>query len=68
MGSYHVSDANSYLVITGGGIEDIKIAKKAWVLPWQKVHICQPYIKSPTSFMEERSNDQRIPYNGFLPT
>ncbi|KAL8748951.1 MAG: hypothetical protein Q9184_007007, partial [Pyrenodesmia sp. 2 TL-2023] len=33
---YHVSDANSYLVITGGGIEDIKIVKKAWVWPWQK--------------------------------
>ncbi|KAL9591243.1 MAG: hypothetical protein Q9179_007919 [Wetmoreana sp. 5 TL-2023] len=33
---YNVSDANSYLVITGGGIEDIKIVKKAWVWPWQK--------------------------------
>lgn len=33
---YNVSDANSYLVITGGGIEDIKICKKAWVYPWQK--------------------------------
>ena len=33
---YNVSDANSYLVITGGGIDDIKICKKAWVYPWQK--------------------------------
>ncbi|KAI4239987.1 MAG: hypothetical protein L6R40_005419 [Gallowayella cf. fulva] len=33
---YNVSDANSYLVITGGGIEDVKIVKKAWVWPWQK--------------------------------
>ncbi|KAL8994985.1 MAG: hypothetical protein Q9169_005184 [Polycauliona sp. 2 TL-2023] len=33
---YNISDANSYLVITGGGIEDIKIVKKAWVWPWQK--------------------------------
>ncbi|KAL8835109.1 MAG: hypothetical protein Q9176_007103 [Flavoplaca citrina] len=33
---YNVSDANSYLVITGGGIPDIKIVKKAWVWPWQK--------------------------------
>jgi len=33
---YNISDANSYLVITGGGIEDIKICKKAWVYPWQK--------------------------------
>ena len=34
---YNVSDANSYLVITGGGIEDVKICKKAWVWSWQKV-------------------------------
>ena len=33
---YHVSNANSYLVITGGGIDDIKIVKKALVYPWQK--------------------------------
>lgn len=33
---YHVSDANSYLVITGGGISDVKIVKKSWVMPWQK--------------------------------
>ena len=33
---YHVSDANSYLVITGGGIKDINIVKKAFVYPWQK--------------------------------
>lgn len=33
---YHVSDANSYLVITGGGIDDLKIVRKAYVYPWQK--------------------------------
>ncbi|KAL8781836.1 MAG: hypothetical protein Q9213_005838 [Squamulea squamosa] len=33
---YNISDANSYLVITGGGIPDVKIVKKAWVWPWQK--------------------------------
>ena len=33
---YHVSDANSYLVVTGGGIHDVNIVKKAWVFPWQK--------------------------------
>ena len=33
---YNISDANSYLVITGGWIDDIKIVKKAWVWPWQK--------------------------------
>ena len=30
---YHVSDANSYLVVTGGGIKDINIVKKACKLP-----------------------------------
>ncbi|SLM41137.1 Flotillin family [Lasallia pustulata] len=33
---YHVSDANSYIVITGGGVTDVKIVKKAWVWAWQK--------------------------------
>ena len=33
---YHVADANSYLVITGGGIEGIKIVRKAFIYPWQK--------------------------------
>lgn len=34
---YHVSGADSYLVITGAGIDDVTITKKAWVLPGQKV-------------------------------
>ncbi|KAL8800989.1 MAG: hypothetical protein Q9182_004781 [Xanthomendoza sp. 2 TL-2023] len=33
---YHISDANSYLVITGGGIQDVRIVKKGFVWPWQK--------------------------------
>ena len=33
---YHVSDANSYLVVTGGGVEDVKIVKKAFIYPWQR--------------------------------
>ena len=33
---YHVSDANSYIVVTGGGIPDVHIVKKAFVYPWQK--------------------------------
>ncbi|GAA0149246.1 hypothetical protein LIER_08473 [Lithospermum erythrorhizon] len=32
---YKVASASKYLVITGVGISDIKIAKKAWVLPGQ---------------------------------
>jgi flotillin len=34
---YYVARANSYLVITGQGITDVKLAKKALVLPFQKV-------------------------------
>lgn len=44
---YQVSDANSYLVITGGGIHDVKIVKKAWILPWQK---CNKITISPFDF------------------
>jgi len=35
--SYHISEPNEYLVITGGGIHDVRIVKKAFVPPWQKV-------------------------------
>lgn len=33
---YQVAEANEYLVITGAGIEDVRIVKKAWVWPFQK--------------------------------
>ncbi|KAL5698437.1 Flotillin-like protein 4 [Ranunculus cassubicifolius] len=32
---YRVASASEYLVITGAGIKDIKIAKKAWIFPGQ---------------------------------
>jgi len=34
---YHISEANEYLVVTGAGIDDVRIVKKAFVYPWQKV-------------------------------
>lgn len=34
---YHVSAPNSYLVVTGAGIDTVKIKKKAFVLPFQRV-------------------------------
>jgi len=34
---YHISEANEYLVVTGAGIDDVRITKKAFVYPWQKV-------------------------------
>lgn len=32
-----ISEANEYLVVTGAGIEDVRVVKKAVVYPWQKV-------------------------------
>jgi hypothetical protein len=34
---YHVSEPNSYLAITGVGIDNVRIAKKCFVMPFQKV-------------------------------
>lgn len=36
---YKVASASEYLVITGVGITDIKIAKKAWIFPGQSYTI-----------------------------
>ncbi|KAL7594705.1 hypothetical protein Lser_V15G28146 [Lactuca serriola] len=36
---YKIANASEYLVITGCGIDDIKIAKKAWVLPGQSYSV-----------------------------
>jgi flotillin len=33
---YAIADANECLVITGSGIEDVKITKKTWVWPFQR--------------------------------
>lgn len=34
---YHVAEANSYLAITGVGIDTVDVKKKAFILPFQKV-------------------------------
>lgn len=34
---YHVSEPNSYLAVTGMGVESVKIVKKCFVYPFQKV-------------------------------
>lgn len=34
---YHISEPNSYLAVTGVGIDKVKIVKKCLVLPFQKV-------------------------------
>ncbi|GAA0163039.1 hypothetical protein LIER_19009 [Lithospermum erythrorhizon] len=47
---YRVASASEYLVITGIGISDIKIAKKAWVLPGQSYAI---FDVSPVNYTFE---------------
>lgn len=34
---YHVSEPNSYLAVTGVGIDNVRITKKCFVMPLQKV-------------------------------
>ena len=42
-----ISEANEYLVITGAHIEDVRIVKKAFVMPWQK---CSRISVTPMDF------------------
>ena len=34
---YHVSEPNSYLAVTGAGVDKVRIVKKCFVFPFQKV-------------------------------
>ncbi|KAK7283108.1 hypothetical protein RIF29_12396 [Crotalaria pallida] len=47
---YKVASASEYLVITGAGIKDIKLAKKGWVLPGQS---CSVFDLSPVNYTFE---------------
>ncbi|MQL78481.1 hypothetical protein Taro_010912 [Colocasia esculenta] len=47
---YRVANASEFLVITGYGIDDIKLAKKAWVLPGQA---CTVFDISPVNYTFE---------------
>ncbi|CAK9312812.1 unnamed protein product [Citrullus colocynthis] len=47
---YRVASASEYLAITGVGIDDIKLAKKAWVLPGQS---CTIFDISPVNYTFE---------------
>ncbi|KAL1982360.1 hypothetical protein VTN96DRAFT_1391 [Rasamsonia emersonii] len=44
---YVIASANEYLVITGAGIPDLRICKKALVMPWQR---CSKISVSPFDF------------------
>ncbi|KAK3013262.1 hypothetical protein RJ639_009583 [Escallonia herrerae] len=47
---YRIASASEYLVITGAGISDIKIAKKSWILPGQS---CKIFDVSPVNYTFE---------------
>ncbi|VAI19815.1 unnamed protein product [Triticum turgidum subsp. durum] len=47
MASFHVADASEYLAITGCGIDDVKLAKKAWVFVGQQ---CKKFCISPVNY------------------
>ncbi|KAE8689983.1 Flotillin-like protein 2 [Hibiscus syriacus] len=47
---YKVANASEYLVITGIGIPDIKLAKKAWILPGQSYTV---FDLSPVNYTFE---------------
>ncbi|KAK9130535.1 hypothetical protein Sjap_011022 [Stephania japonica] len=47
---YRVANASEYLAITGVGINDVKLTKKAWVLPGQS---CTVFDLSPVNYTFE---------------
>ncbi|KAA3449430.1 flotillin-like protein 4 [Gossypium australe] len=47
---YKVANASEYLVITGVGIQDIKLAKKAWIFPGQSYTV---FDLSPVNYTFE---------------
>ncbi|CAE6120319.1 unnamed protein product [Arabidopsis arenosa] len=58
---FKVARASQYLAITGGGIEDIKLSKKSWVLPWQK---CTVFDVSPVNytFKVQAMSAEKLPF------
>ncbi|ESW08981.1 hypothetical protein PHAVU_009G090700 [Phaseolus vulgaris] len=59
---YRVAKASEYLVITGVGITDLKLAKKAWVLPGQA---CRIFDLSPVNYTFEvqAMSAEKLPFN-----
>uniref|UniRef100_A0A1J3CKR7 Flotillin-like n=1 Tax=Noccaea caerulescens TaxID=107243 RepID=A0A1J3CKR7_NOCCA len=58
---YKVARASEYLAITGAGIEDIKLAKKSWVFPWQS---CTVFDVSPVNytFKVQAMSAEKLPF------
>ncbi|XP_021825449.1 flotillin-like protein 4 isoform X2 [Prunus avium] len=58
---YRVAKASEYLVITGAGIDDIKLAKKAWILPGQSYTV---FDLSPVNYTFEvqAMSSEKLPF------
>ncbi|OVA07890.1 Flotillin family [Macleaya cordata] len=56
--SYRVAEASEYLVITGSGIDDIKLAKKAWILPGQSCRVFDVSLVNYTFEVQAMSSEK----------
>ncbi|KAE8684184.1 Flotillin-like protein 1 [Hibiscus syriacus] len=58
---YKIAEASQYLAVTGAGIEDIKLVKKAWVLPGQT---CTVLDLSPVNytFQVQDMSTEKLPF------
>ncbi|XP_027355646.1 flotillin-like protein 4 [Abrus precatorius] len=58
---YKVANASEYLAITGVGIRDIKLAKKAWIFPGQS---CTVFDLSPVNytFQVQAMSAEKLPF------
>ncbi|ERN05345.1 hypothetical protein AMTR_s00007p00187250 [Amborella trichopoda] len=58
---FKVASASAYLAITGYGIDDIKLAKKSWVLPGQS---CTVFDVSPETytFQVQAMSAEKLPF------
>lgn len=61
MASFRVADASEYLAITGWGIEDVKLAKKAWVFVGQQ---CKKFDITPVNYEFEvhAMSSEKLPF------
>ncbi|MCL7039299.1 hypothetical protein MKW94_029610 [Papaver nudicaule] len=61
MVSYRVAKASEYIVITGYGIDDIKLAKKAWIMPGQSY---KRFDVSPVNytFNVQAMSSEKLPF------
>ncbi|KAM3355149.1 hypothetical protein ACQJBY_025747 [Aegilops geniculata] len=61
MASFIVADASEYLAITGWGINDVKLAKKAWVFAGQQ---CKKFSVTPVNYEFEVNamSSEKLPF------